>query len=200
MSTNKRWLMTIDTELSDFNWHYLSQYGRIKFYVVARFWDAMHFDKAPIDPYRLACEYYARNGFSANPDDFYIEGNRVRYRSIDKLVQENPEKLSEVGQMLFASWLGFKKNLDATRAKEPELPKIEPPPPEPPKELPKVEEPKKLPKIELPQEPKAPTKTTWKLIATIAATVAVVLKFTPVPAFVIGIVDMIVKILQAIPS
>jgi hypothetical protein len=136
--------MSLDTELSDFNWHFLSQYGRIKFYAAGRFWDAMHFDKAPINPYRLACEFYARNGFTANPDDFYTEGNRVRYRSIDKLVQENPEKLSDVGQMLFDSWLGFKKNLDSTRAKEPELPRIPPPNPMPPS----------LPKIQLPQEKK----------------------------------------------
>ena len=188
--------MTIDTELSDFNWHFLSQYGRIKFYVAARFWDAMTFDKAPIDPYRLACEFYARHGFNVEAKDPYIEGNRVRYKSVDNLVKENPEKLSDVGQMLFDSWLGFKKKLDADRKKEPELPRIPPPPPMPPKVEPKPS----LPEVKIPQEPKAKTKTPWKLIATIVAAVAFALKFTPVPAFVIGIVDMIVKILQAIPS
>lgn len=189
--------MTIDSELSDFNWHFLSRYGRIKFYVAARFWDAMTFDKAPIDPYRLACEYYARHGFSVEAKDPYIEGNRVRHKSIDALVAENPAKLSEVGQMLFDSWLGFKKNLEASRAKEPQLPKIEPPPPTPP---PVVVEPAKLPEIRLPQEPKAPTKTPWKLIATILAGVALVLKFTPAPAFVILIVDWLVKLIAAIPQ
>jgi hypothetical protein len=174
--------MSLDTELSDFNWHYLSQYGRIKFYVVARFWDAMHFDKAPIDPYRLACEYYARHGFNVEAKDPYIEGNRVRHKSVDDLVKENPEKLSEVGQMLFDSWLGFKKNLDATRAKEPELPKIEPPPPTPPKELPKVEEPKKLPKIELPQEPKTPSTFPWKRVLSVAFGILVTASaFAPPP-------------------
>jgi hypothetical protein len=190
--------MTIDSELSDFNWHFLSQYGRIKFYVAARFWDAMTFDKAPIDPYRLACEFYARHGFSVTAKDPYIEGNRVRHKSVDDLVKENPEKLSEMGQVLYDGWLGFKKKLDATRAKEPQLPKIEPPPPEPPKVEP---EPKpSLPEVKLPQEPKAPTKTPWKLIAAILAAVAFALKFSPVPAFVIGIIDMLVKIIQSIPQ
>jgi hypothetical protein len=63
-----------------------------------------------------------------------------------------------------------------------------------------VLEPPKLPEVKLPQEPKLPTKTPWKLIATILAAIAFGLKFTPVPALVIGIVDTIVKILQAIPS
>lgn len=76
---------------------------------------------------------------------------------------------------------------------------IAPPAPLPPKELPKVEKPT-LPTIEIPQEPKPPTKTPWKLIAAILAAVAFALKFTPVPAFVIGIVDMIVRIIQNIPS
>ena len=76
---------------------------------------------------------------------------------------------------------------------------IAPPAPLPPKELPKVENPK-LPEVRLPQEPKAPTKTPWKLIAAVLAAVAFALKFTPVPAFVIGIVDMIVRIVQNIPS
>lgn len=145
--------MTIDTELSDFNWHYLSQYGKIKFYAAGRFWDAMTFDKAPIDPCRLACEFYARNGFSFTPSDVYRQGNRLRYKCIDALVEENPEKLSDVGQMLYDGWLGYKKKLEADRAKEPELPKIEPPPPTPPPVV--VEEPKpKLPEVRLPQEPK----------------------------------------------
>jgi hypothetical protein len=142
--------MTIDTELSDFNWHYLSQYGKIKFYAAGRLWDAMTFDKAPINPYRLACEFYARYDFSFSPDDFYRQGNRIRYKCIDDLVKENPEKLSDVGQMLYDGWLGFKKNLEAQRSKEPKLPTIPPPPPEPPK----VEEPKKLPEVKVPKEPK----------------------------------------------
>ncbi len=193
--------MGIDSELSDFNWHFLSQYGRIKFYVAARFWDAMTFDKAPIDPYRLACEYYARHGFNVEVKDPYIEGNRVRHKSVDDLVKENPEKLSDVGQMLFDSWLGFKKNLDADRKKEPELPKVEPPPPTPPKELPKVEDPKpSLPEVKVPNPPVA-KKTPWKLIATIVAAIAFGLKFLPVvPAFVIAIIDIIVKIVQSIPQ
>jgi hypothetical protein len=189
--------MSLDTELSDFNWHYLSQYGRIKFYVAARFWDAMTFDKAPINPYRLACEFYARFGFNVEAKDPYVEGNRVRYKSVDDLVKENPEKLSDVGQMLYDGWLGFKKNLDAQRAKEPKLPTIPPPNPEPPPVV--VEEPKKLPEVPTPKPPVA-KKPPWKLIATILAAVAFGLKFTPVPALVIGIVDAIVKILQAIPQ
>jgi hypothetical protein len=186
--------MIIDTELSDFNWRYISQYGRIKFYVAARFWDAMTFDKAPIDPYRLACEFYARHGFAVEAKDPYIEGNRVRHKSVDDLVKENPEKLSDVGQMLFDGWLGFKKKLDADRKKEPELPRIPPPNPEPPKE-----EPKKLPTIELPQDKKE-TKTPWKLIAAVVAAIAFGLKFLPIPGFIAAIVDMIAKIIQNIPS
>jgi hypothetical protein len=57
-----------------------------------------------------------------------------------------------------------------------------------------------LPKIELPQEAKAPSKTPWKLIAAVLAAVAFGLKFTPLPAFVIAIIDMLVKIIQNIPS
>jgi hypothetical protein len=191
--------MTLDTDLSDFNWHYLSQYGRIKFYVVARFWDAMHFDKAPIDPYRLACEYYARHGFNVEAKDPYIEGNRVRHKSVDDLVKENPEKLSDVGQMLFDSWLGFKKKLDADRKKEPELPRIPPPPPEPPK----VEEPKpSLPKIELPQEKKnpAPALVKFSVWFGILATAAGAASFffpqaKPIVAIVVALVQSILKAL-----
>jgi hypothetical protein len=157
----------------------------------------MTFDKAPIDPYRLACEFYARHGFSVTAKDPYIEGNRVRHKSVDDLVKENPEKLSEVGQMLFDSWLGFKKNLEAARAKEPQLPKIPPPPPEPPPVV--VVENPKLPEVRLPQEPKPPAKTPWKLIAAVLAAVAFALKFLPVvPALVPTIMDYIVKILNSI--
>ena len=155
--------MTIDTELADFNWHFLSQYGRIKFYVAARFWDAMTFDKAAIDPYRLACEFYARHGFAVEVKDPYIEGNRVRHKSVDDLVKENPEKLSDVGQMLFDSWIGFKKKLDADRKKEPELPRIPPPPPEPPKVEPKPS----LPEVKIPQEPSKST-FPWKRTLAVA--------------------------------
>lgn len=75
---------------------------------------------------------------------------------------------------------------------------ITPPPPIPPPVV--VEKPKKLPTIELPQQPKPASKPPWKLIATILAGVAVVLKFTPAPAFVILIVDWLVKLIAAIPQ
>ena len=192
--------MTIDTELSDFNWHFLSQYGRIKFYAAGRFWDAKQFDKAPIDPYRLACEFYAIYGFNVSPDDFYTEGNRVRYKSIDKLVQENPVKLSEVGQMLFDSWLGFKKKLDASRAKEPQLPKIPPPPPAPPPVV--VVENPKLPEVRLPQEKKnpAPTLVKFSVWFGILATAAGAASFffpqaKPIVAIVVALVQSILKAL-----
>lgn len=170
--------MSIDTELSDFNWHYLSQYGKIKFYAAGRFWDAMTFDKAPINPYRLACEFYARNGFSFAPDDFYRQGNRMRYKCIDALVEENPEKLSDVGQHLYDGWLGAKKALEAQRAKEPQLPKIEPPTPTPPPVV--VEEPKELPKVQVPDPLKKPFPTT-KVIATVLAILVGASAFLPPP-------------------
>ena len=72
---------------------------------------------------------------------------------------------------------------------------IDPPNPTPPP----LPEPKKLPEVKVPQEHK-PAKTPWKLIATILAAIAFGLKFTPVPAAVILIVDWIVKLLQAIPQ
>ena len=192
--------MGIDTELSDFNWHFLSQYGRIKFYVAARFWDAMTFDKAPIDPYRLACEFYARYGFNVEAKDPYIVGNRVRHKSVDDLVKENPETLSDVGQMLFDSWIGFKKNIDASRAKEPELPKIPPPPPMPPKVEP-VPKPS-LPEIHLPQEKKnpAPTLVKFSVWFGILATAAGAASFffpqaKPIVAIVVALVQSILKAL-----
>ena len=190
--------MTIDTELSDFNWHYLSQYGRIKFFVSARFWDAMTFDKAPIDPYRLACEFYARHGFAVEAKDPYIEGNRVRHKRVDDLVKENPETLSDVGQMLFDSWIGFKKNIDASRAKEPELPKIPPPPPMPPKVEP-VPKPS-LPEIHLPQEKKNPAPALVKfsvwfgILATAAGAAAFFFpQAKPIVAIVVTLVQSILK-------
>jgi len=182
--------MSLDTELSDFNWHYLSQYGRIKFYVAARFWDAMTFDKAPINPYRLACEFYARHGFNVEAKDPYVEGNRVRYKSVDDLVKENPEKLSDVGQMLFDGWLGFKKNLEAQRSKEPKLPTIPPPPPEPPK----VEEPKKLPEVPTPKPPKTPFPTK-RVIATVLAILVGASAFLPPPYSFLA--SALFKLLQA---
>jgi len=190
--------MGIDTELSDFNWHFLSQYGRIKFYVAARFWDAMTFDKAPIDPYRLACEFYARYGFNVEAKDPYIVGNRVRHKSVDDLVKENPEKLSDVGQMLFDSWIGFKKKLDADRKKEPELPRIPPPNPEPPVVV--VVEPK-LPEIKLPQEAKknpAPALVKFSVWFGILATAAGAAAFffpqaKPIVAIVVALVQSILK-------
>jgi hypothetical protein len=167
--------MTIDTELSDFNWGYLSQYGKIKFYASGRFWDAMTFDKATIDPYRLACEFYARHGFSFSPSDFYRQGNRMRYKCIDALVEENPSQLSDVGQMLYDGWVGYKKKLDADRAKEPELPKIEPAPPMPPKE-----EPKELPKVQTPKPPKNPFPTK-RVIAAVIGILVTASAFLPPP-------------------
>jgi hypothetical protein len=158
----------------------------------------MHFDKAPIDPYRLACEYYARHGFNVEAKDPYIEGNRVRHKSVDDLVKENPEKLSDVGQMLFDSWLGFKKKLDADRKKEPELPRIPPPPPEPPKAEPKPS----LPKIELPQEKKnpAPALVKFSVWFGILATAAGAASFffpqaKPIVAIVVALVQSILKAL-----
>jgi hypothetical protein len=212
--------MTIDTELSDFNWRYLSQYGRIKFYVAARFWDAMTFDKAPIDPYRLACEFYARHGFAVEAKDPYIDGNRVRHKSVDDLVKENPEKLSDAGQMLYDGWLGFKKKLDADRKKEPELPtKIELPPPEPPKTLPKPkvdpwathpnspskpmpnpEKPKGLPEVKVPQEKKnpAPWLVRFSMIFGIVSTVAgaVAWFYPPIKVWLLAIVPIVESLLK----
>jgi hypothetical protein len=184
--------MSLDTELSDFNWHYLSQYGKIKFYAAGRLWDAMTFDKAPINPYRLACEFYARYGFSFSPDDFYRQGNRMRYKCIDDLVKENPSQLSDVGQMLFDGWLGFKKNLDAQRSKEPKLPTIPPPPPTPPPVV--VEEPKKLPEVPTPKPPKTPFPT-GKVIATVLAILVGASAFLPPPYSFLA--SALLKLLQA---
>jgi hypothetical protein len=139
----------------------------------------MTFDKAPIDPYRLACEFYARHGFNVEAKDPYVEGNRVRYKSVDDLVKENPEKLSDVGQMLYDGWLGFKKNLDAQRAKEPKLPTIPPPTPEPPPVV-VVEEPKKLPEVQTPKPPKKPFPT-GKVVLTVIGILLTASAFLPPP-------------------
>jgi hypothetical protein len=101
--------------------------------------------------------------------------------------------------MLFDSWLGFKKKLDADRKKEPELPRIPPPPPEPPK----VEEPKpSLPKIELPQEKKnpAPALVKFSVWFGILATAAGAASFffpqaKPIVAIVVALVQSILKAL-----
>jgi hypothetical protein len=128
--------------------------------------------------------------------DPYIEGNRVRYKSIDKLVQENPAKLSDVGQMLFDSWLGFKKKLDASRAKEPELPRIPPPPPAPPK----VEPEPSLPEVKFPQEKKnpAPWLVRFSMIFGIVSTIAGAAAwfFPPVKIWLLAIVPVVETILK----
>jgi hypothetical protein len=187
--------MTIDTELADFNWHYLSRYGSLKFFVAGRFWDAVYFDKSPIDPFRLACEYYARHGFTAEAKDPYVVGNRVKYKSVDELVAENPAKLSDVGQHLYDGWLAFKKALDAKRGKEPELPKVEPPMPVPP-----VPEPKPLPEIKIPQpkKPRPEWLVKFSLIFGALSSAAGVIAwfYPPMKAYLMAIVPLVQAIIE----
>jgi hypothetical protein len=107
---------------------------------------------------------------------------------------KKPEfRVDPIARVIHACWLGYCKARE-TDTLPPVV--ILPPNPEPPVV---VEQPK-LPEVKPPQEPKPPTKTPWKLIAAVLAAVAFALKFSPVPAFVIGIVDMLVKIIQSIPQ
>jgi hypothetical protein len=121
----------------------------------------------------------------------------------------HPHECAVVINASFEGWVRWRKDDVPTKIEPPNsLPPVKLPTPDPyahrpnmpQKPEPSPEKPKGLPEVKLPQEPKAPSKTPWKLIATIVAAVAFGLKFTPVPAFVIGIIDMLVKIIQAIPS
>jgi hypothetical protein len=135
------------SNVSDFNLHFVAQYSSRSFLVAGRF-----FDLSP-DWERLSCEWYARHGFVELKNDRYVgqlpDGrDAIRHHSVDALVLEKPEKLSEIGQHLYASWLGIKANLAKHRTEPPVviLPPKNPPMPEKPKP------------VELPPQEPAPKK------------------------------------------
>ena len=168
----------------DFNRWFCSEYHEKATLIACRFTDL---DPA-CDYALLSCQWHLKNAYGLKPDPIF---------SVEEIfsASKKPDfQIDPAARVMHACWLGYVRWKKDDSLPPPVV--ILPPNPEPPKVEPKPS----LPKIELPQEPKAKTKTPWKLIATIVAAVAFALKFTPVPAFVIGIVDMIVKILQAIPS
>lgn len=178
------------TELSDFNLHFLPQFGRVRFLVAGRC-----FDLAPDRWEALACEWYARNGFSEIKGDAYISGMGYRFKSVDTLVAESPLAMSPLGQHLLDSWQARKKELEKNRIEPPKP--VPPPPKTPPIEPEAPSEPSKQQNGDV-QQPKR--KVPWKLFAAVLAAVAFGLKFTPVPGLVILAIDYIVKILNSIPG
>lgn len=131
----------IGTDVSDFNLHWLPQFGSVKFLVAGRC-----FDVAPARWEVLACEWYARHGFQELKGDRYVDGNMVKYHSVDILAAEEPLNVSTLGSHLYDSWQARKAELAKNR-KEP----IEPPKPLPPTKPDPIPEPKPQPK---PEEPK----------------------------------------------
>lgn len=164
-----------------YNYWLASEYWHDAPNIASRFWDL----EPNCDWALLASVWHSKNDFGRKLDPVFSVQNILE-------ASKKPEfQVDPIARVIHACWLGYCKG------KETEAPVvILPPPPEP---SPVVEKPT-LPEVKLPQEPKAPTKTPWKLIAAVLAAVAFGLKFTPVPAFVIGIVDMIVRIIQNIPS
>ena len=178
------------TDLSDFNLHFLPQFGRVRFLVAGRC-----FDLAPDRWEALACEWYARHGFSEIKGDAYISGMGYRFKSVDALVSESPLTMSPLGQHLLDSWQVRKKELEKNRI-DPAKP-VPPPPNTPPIEPEPPSEPSKQQSGDV-QQPKR--KVPWKLFAAVLAAIAFGLKFTPVPGLVILAIDYLVKILNSVPG
>jgi hypothetical protein len=166
-----------------YNYWLASEYWHDAPNIASRFWDL----DPKCDWSLLASVWHSKNDFGRKLDPVLSVQNIYE-------ASKKPEfQVDPIARVIHACWLGYCKG------KEDEKPVvILPPPPEPPPVV-VIEQPK-LPEVKLPQEPKPTTKTPWKLIAAVLAAVAFALKFSPVPAFVIGIVDMIVKIVQSIPQ
>jgi hypothetical protein len=185
----------MNTELSDYYLFFVRDYGRAAVHIAPRF-----FDIAPDKWLKLTSIYYARFGFKELPEDDSYVGklangrDAVRSHRVDAIVLENPE-MDDMAKFLYDSWIAKKAQLDKNRNETPPI--VLPPPPEPPPMPKPVELP---PKVEEPKPPKKPFKIHWGLIATILTALAFALKFLPVPAFVLGIIDVILKIIQAIPG
>lgn len=76
-------------------------------------------------------------------------------------------------------------------------PEIEEPKPAPEKK----EEEKETKPVPVPEtKPSEPKKIPWKLIASILGAISFAISFTPVPGFVVQIINYVAKILQALPG
>jgi len=168
-----------------YNYWLASEYWHDAPNIASRFWDV----DPKCDWALLASVWHSKNDFGRKLDPVFT------VKEIYEASKKPEFQVDPIARVIHACWLGYAKSKE-TDTLPPVV--ILPPPPEPPKVEP-VPKPS-LPEIQLPQEPKAPTKTPWKLIAAILAAVAFGLKFTPIPAFVIAIIDMLVKIIQNIPS
>jgi hypothetical protein len=168
-----------------FNYWLASNYWHDAPNIASRFWDC----DPNCDWSLLACVWHIKNDFGRKIDPVF---------SVEEIYAASKKEgwmPGDLARIVHACWLGYvaEKQREQT---DPIV--ILPPPPTPPPVV--VEEPKpSLPEVKVPNPPVA-KKTPWKLIATILAGVALVLKFTPAPAIVIGIIDWLVKILQAIPQ
>lgn len=189
--------MPINTDLSDFNYRFLSDFGHVEFLVAGRFLDAVEIDGALVEWDRLACEWYAEHGFKEIPDDKYIVGNRVRYKSVDALIEKNPSQLSDLGQVIYDRWLGVKKHVDRTRNKEPVV-VIEPPPPVPTPPAPPA--PVKPPKPSAPSRPSPIIVKIGVYMGLITTAIGVAAFFTPalrpVKLLILPIINMVIKALE----
>lgn len=166
-----------------YNYWLASEYWHDAPNIASRFWDL----DPKCDWSLLASVWHSKNDFGRKLDPVFSVQNIFE-------ASKKPEfRVDPIARVIHACWLGYCKARE-TDTLPPVV--ILPPNPEPPVV---VEQPK-LPEVKPPQEPKPPTKTPWKLIAAVLAAVAFALKFSPVPAFVIGIVDMLVKIIQSIPQ
>lgn len=137
-----------NTDVSDFNLHFVSLYTSRAFLVAGRIYDL-----CPDDWSRRACIWYARNNFFELPGDRYLTDTAVRFKSVDALVAEVDPKMTPTAQHLYDQWLGIKKKLEESRKDKP-VP-IEPPKPTPtPLPIPDpIPEPKPEPTPE-PEQPK----------------------------------------------
>jgi hypothetical protein len=146
----------MNTELSDYWMHFISEYGRNSVHIAPRFYDI-----APNDWLRLTSVYYSRFGMKHPPkDDAYIgklpgtDRDVMRSHRADAIVLENPA-MDDMAKFFYDTWLAKKAALEKNRNKEPDT-VILPPPQEPPMWEP---EPKPEPKpVELPPKKEEPKK------------------------------------------
>jgi hypothetical protein len=174
------------TELSDFNLHFVSLYSSRAFLVAGRFYDL-----APDRWEKLACIWYARNGFFELKNDRYLTDIMLRFKSVDALVAEEYPEMTPTSQQLYDQWIGIKAKLAKQRSDDPI--KISQPKPTPTP----LPIPDKIPEPE-PKETKPKKKLNIKLLVAILGAVAFCLKFTPVPAVVLGGIDIVIRVLQSI--
>ena len=196
----------MNTDLSDYWMHFVSEYGRNSVHIAPRF-----FDIAPDKWERLTSIYYSRHTFKKPPeDDAYIgplpaTGRQViRSHRVDAICMENPP-MDEMATFYYDSWMLKKAHLKKQREAEPQI-RIEPPKPEPPPqpkpkpvELPPKEEPKKQEEPAKKQNPDPWIVKTGVWVGILGSVATVVSLFVPqAKPFVVAIVAVLKGIISAL--